>query len=62
MNEKLLGIAMQIKSSHESEREEKYEMPQAYDKNAKGLSERAKLMKSRYKCAPLRHPPHTHQE
>jgi hypothetical protein len=49
--EKLLGIAQEIKRSHESQAEERYQMPQAYDKSAGGLSEREKLLKTRYKCA-----------
>lgn len=51
--EKILAIAQEIKRSHDAEAEERYAMPQAYDKTAQGVSERAKLLKSRYKCALL---------
>ena len=50
--EKILAIAQEIKRSHDAVEEDRYAMPQAYDKNAKGISEPAKLLKTRYKCAP----------
>ena len=49
--EVLLEAAMEIKRVHEAKAEDRYEMPQAYDKNAKGLSDRARLLKARYQCA-----------
>lgn len=52
VRERILAIASEIKRSHEAQAEETYHLPQTYDKDAKGLSDRQKLLKARYKCAP----------
>jgi hypothetical protein len=52
-NERILAIATEIKRSHEATQEETYVMPQTYEKDSKGLTERQKLLKARYKCASL---------
>jgi hypothetical protein len=49
-NEKILKIATEIKRSHEATVEETYVMPRTYDKDSKGMTERQKLLKARYKC------------
>lgn len=51
-NERLLAIATQIKKSHAATEEETYVMPQHYDKDRSGTTQRQQLLKSRYKCAP----------
>lgn len=50
VRERILAIANEIKRSHEAQAEDTYQLPQTYDKNAKGLSDRQKLLKARYKC------------
>lgn len=50
-NEKILKIATEIKRSHEATVEETYVMPRAYEQDSKGMTERQKLLKARYKCA-----------
>ena len=49
--EKILAIATEIKRSHEATTEETYVMPQSYEKDSKGMTERQKLLKARYRCA-----------
>lgn len=51
VREKILAIAMEIKRSHEAQAEERYHLPQQYDKDAQGLTDRQKLLKARYKYA-----------
>jgi hypothetical protein len=51
-NEKVLRLATEIKSSFDAKADDVYKMPQSYERDEKGFTERQKLLKARFQCAP----------
>jgi hypothetical protein len=50
-NETVLRLANEIKGSFEAKAEDVYKMPQSYERDEKGATERQRLLKARFQCA-----------
>lgn len=51
-NETVLKLANEIKGSFDAGKEDVYAMPQSYERDGAGLTERQALLKARFQCAP----------